>query len=328
MGYNQENFKRIRAEYETKALLAQRAADGRREEVHSQIPALRELDRHLSTFGLRIMKQAMEGGNTKEAVEQLRAENQSILAQRKQLLELHGYPEDYCKPHYECDLCCDSGYVGIRMCACMRRRLIEAGMESSGLGGLMRKQSFDNFSLDYYKHNKQEYLRMEQNFNRVKAYAEGFEISEQNHPQSLLFLGGTGLGKTHLSTAIAKTVIERGYDVFYNSAVGMISDFECRRFGNTAAMGDADNTERYVSCDLLILDDLGTEIVNQFTQSTLYYILNTRLNMSRPTVISTNLKAEDLVKTYNERITSRLIGEFDVIPFYGVDIRKQKLSQS
>ncbi len=327
MGYHQENFKRIRAEYETKALLAQRAADGRREEVHSHIPELRELDLRLSTFGLRIMKQAMEGGNTQSALDQLREENQRILAERRQLLELHGYPEDYCKPRYECDQCNDSGYVGIRMCVCMRRRLVEAGMESSGLGGLMKKQSFDNFSLDYYKNNRQDYARMEQNFRKVKAYAETFELTEKNHPKSLLFLGGTGLGKTHLSTAVAKTVIERGYDVFYNSAVGMISDFECRRFGNTAAMGDADNTERYVSCDLLILDDLGTEMVNQFTQSTLYYILNTRLNMNRPTVISTNLKAEELLKTYNERITSRLIGEFDLVPFYGVDVRKQKLSQ-
>lgn len=327
MGYHQENFKRIRAEYETKALLAQRAADGRREEVHQRIPELRELDRRLSTFGLRIMKQAMEGGNTQSALDQLREENQRILEQRRQLLALHGYPEDYCKPQYECDQCNDSGYVGIKMCVCMRRRLVEAGMESSGLGGLMKKQSFDNFSLDYYKNNRQDYARMEQNFRKVKSYAEAFELTEQNHPKSLLFLGGTGLGKTHLSTAVAKTVIERGYDVFYNSAVGMISDFECRRFGNTAAMGDADNTERYVSCDLLILDDLGTEMVNQFTQSTLYYILNTRLNMNRPTVISTNLKADELLKTYNERITSRLIGEFDLVPFYGVDVRKQKLSQ-
>ena len=327
MGYHQENFKRIRAEYETKALLAQRAADGRREEVHQRIPELRELDRRLSTFGLRIMKQAMEGGNTQSALDQLREENQRILEQRRQLLALHGYPEDYCKPQYECDQCNDSGYVGIKMCVCMRRRLVEAGMESSGLGGLMKKQSFENFSLDYYKNNRQDYARMEQNFRKVKSYAETFELTEQNHPKSLLFLGGTGLGKTHLSTAVAKVVIERGYDVFYNSAVGMISDFECRRFGNTAAMGDADNTERYVSCDLLILDDLGTEMVNQFTQSTLYYILNTRLNMNRPTVISTNLKAEELLKTYNERITSRLIGEFDLVPFYGVDVRKQKLSQ-
>lgn len=327
MGYNQENFKRIRAEYETKALLAQRAADGRREEVQARIPGLRELDNRLATFGLRIMRQAMESGITQETVAELQAENRRILDERAQLLERHGYPVDYCKPHYECEKCNDSGYVDIKMCSCMRRKLVEAGMQSSGLGGLLRKQSFENFSLDYYKANAREYGVMKQNFEIVRSYAETFTLTEQKQSESLLFLGGTGLGKTHLSTAIARTVIERGYDVFYNSAVGMISDFECRRFGNAAAMGDADNTERYVSCDLLILDDLGTEMFNQFTQSTIYYVLNTRLNASRPTVISTNLRAEELRKNYSDRITSRLIGEFRVLPFYGTDIRKQKLSQ-
>ncbi len=326
MGYNKENYKRIREEYETKALLAQRAADGRRQEVWERVPGLRELDAELSTFGLRIMKQAMEGGNTANAVEQLQAENRRILALRKSLLEKNGYPEDYCKPHYQCNTCCDSGYVGIKMCACMRRRIIEAGMESSGLGGLLKKQTFDNFSLDYYRSGAEEYARMEHNYNTVRAFAEGFELQGNEHPESLLFLGGTGLGKTHLSTAVAGTVLEKGYDVFYNSAVGMISDFEAKRFGTAVAMGDADNTERYISCDLLILDDLGTEVVNQFTQSTLYYILNTRLNLNRPTVISTNLGAADLRKTYSDRITSRLMGEFRVIPFYGTDVRRQKLN--
>ena len=325
MGYNQENFKRIRAEYETKALMAQRAADGRREEVEAKIPGLRELDQRLATFGLRIMKQAMEGGNTEESIAALREENQRILNERRQLLQLHGYPEDYCKPHYECEICQDSGYVGIRMCACMRRRLIEAGLEASGLGSLMKKQSFENFSLEYYRQSAEQYAQMREHIQAVRKYAENFSISEDHQPQSLLFMGGTGLGKTHLSTAVAKAVIERGYDVFYNSAVGMISDFETRRFGNSIAIADSDNTERYVTCDLLILDDLGTEVVNQFTQSTLYYVINTRLNAGRPTIISTNLTGNDLRKAYSDRITSRLIGEYSVIPFYGVDIRKQKL---
>ncbi len=327
MGYNKENFKRIREEYETKALLAQRAADGRREEVHARIPELQELDARLSSFGLRILKEAMSGGETSAAVERLREENKRILARRRELLLQNGYPEDYCKPHYECELCHDSGYVDLKMCSCMRRRLIEAGMEASGLGGLMKKQSFDNFSLDYYRKDAKQYQIMKHNFELIRAYANQFELSEKKHSESLLMLGGTGLGKTHLSTAIAKTVIEKGYDVFYNSAVGMISDFEDRRFGNSIGMGDADNTERYITCDLLIIDDLGTEVVNQFTQSTLYYVINTRLNSNRPTIISTNLRNDEIMKVYSDRITSRLMGEFLTLPFVGMDIRKQKLQQ-
>lgn len=326
MGYNQDNFRRIRAEYETKALRAEEAADARREELYGIIPTLRELDRSLSDFGLRLMKLAMEGGDTQAGVAKLREENERIRARRAALLEKHGYPADYCSPRYECDKCRDSGYVGIKMCSCMRRRLVEAGMISSGLGSLLQTQSFENFSLDYYRSDSEAFARMQKGLADVRTYAETFGSPEwQKRPHNLLFLGGTGLGKTHLSTAVAKVVLESGYDVFYNSAVGMVADFEIRRFGNSAAEGDADNTARYTSCDLLILDDLGTEMVNQFTLSVLYTVINTRMNAGKATVISTNLSAAELRKTYNDRITSRLFGEFTPIPFVGIDIRRQRI---
>ena len=328
MGYRKENYKNIREEYETKAFAVQKEADARRAEVYADIPAVKELDARLSSFGLRIMQAALHGGDTQGAIAALRAENETILAARAELLRIHGYPADYTEPHYACDKCKDSGYVGIQMCECMRMRLIEAGMESSGLGTLMRTQSFENFSLDYYRKNPEELARMEHNYKVVRAYAENFSMERgKPMPQSLLFLGGTGLGKTHLSTAVARQVIERGYDVFYNSAVGMISDFEFRRFGNSLAPTEGDNTERYTECDLLIIDDLGTEVVNQFTLSCLYHVLNTRLNLQKPTVISTNLNSNELRKVYSDRIISRLIGEYMLIPFYGTDIRRQKIEK-
>lgn len=326
MGYNKENFKRIRNEYETKALNAQSEADARRRELYLNIPTLQALDSRLGSFGLRIMESAISGKQSEVTIADLRAENERILAERAELLRAHGYPADYTEPQYECPKCCDSGYVGIKMCSCMRRRLIEAGMQSSGLSALMERQSFENFSLDYYKQDAQIQKRMEQLFKSVQNYAKRFSTDENNPSQSLLFLGGTGLGKTHLSTAVARVVIERGYDVYYNSAVGMISDFEFRRFGNSLAASEGDNTERYTECDLLIIDDLGTEVVNQFTLSCLYHVLNTRLNLRKPTIISTNLTAADLKKTYTDRISSRLLGEYVLMPFLGIDIRQQKIS--
>jgi DNA replication protein DnaC len=167
---------------------------------------------------------------------------------------------------------------------------------------------------------------MQHNFETVVQYAEQFKLSgDTPAPRSLLFLGGTGLGKTHLSTAVARTVIGRGYDVFYNSAVGMISDFEFRRFGNGLAQSEVDDTARYTECDLLIIDDLGTEVVNQFTLSCLYHVINTRLNLGLPTLISTNLTADELRRVYSDRITSRLLCEYLLIPFFGTDVRRQKL---
>ena len=326
MGYNKENFKRIRAEYETKTFRAQAEADARRTELYENIPALRELDQRLSEFGLRIMKAALSNGDTAQHVEALRAENERILQARKSLLERNGYPADYSEPRYECNVCRDTGYVGIKMCSCMRKSLVEAGMRSSGLGALIQKQSFENFSLDYYRTSPEHFRIMEDNYRYLFKYAHGFTLSASSPiPESLLFLGGTGLGKTHLSTAIARVVTERGYDVYYNSAVGMISDFESRRFGNGLAASSGEDTSAYIECDLLIIDDLGTEVINQFTLSCLYYVINTRLNLQKPTVISTNLTPAELRKSYNDRISSRLTGEFHVVPFYGVDVRKQKL---
>lgn len=326
MGYNQENFRRIRAEYETKAMKAEEAADERREELYRVIPGLRDLDRTLSGFGLRLMKQAMEGGDTQAGVASLQAENERIQAARRDLLARYGYPADYCSPRYECPKCRDSGYIGIRMCTCMRKKLTEAGMMSSGLGSLMKTQSFENFSLDYYKNDPAAYARMQDNLQKIRIYATNFGGPEWGKiAHNMLFFGGTGLGKTHLSTSIARVVIEHGYDVFYNSAVGMLADFETQRFGNSAVLGDADNTSRYTTCDLLILDDLGTELVNQFTLSVLYTVINTRMNLAKATIISTNLTAAELRKTYSDRITSRLFGEFNPIPFVGTDVRKLKI---
>lgn len=328
MGYNKENYKRIRAEYETKSLRAQQLADERRRELYLAIPELKDLDLQLSQFGLRILQTAMHQKNTDDAIEKLRIENQRITAQRAQLLKSHGYAADYSEPRYECDLCKDVGYVGIKMCSCMRNRLIEAGMASSGLAALMKKQSFENFSLDYYKQNPKDYEIMRAVLQTLRNYASEFSIgTEAPASASLLLWGGTGLGKTHLSTAIAGKVIERGYDVYYNSAVGMLSDFEQRRFGNglISGEGSSDDTARYVECDLLILDDLGTEVVNQFTVSCLYHVINTRLNLQKPTIVSTNLSIAELRKIYNDRITSRLTGEFQMVPFYGTDVRRQKL---
>ena len=326
MGYNKENFKRIRTEYETKTFKAQAAADARREALYRVIPTLQEMDQSLSAFGLRIMESALSNRDTREQVAQLRAENERVRQARAALLEKYGYPADYTEPKYECDACRDTGYVDIRMCSCMRNRLIEAGMQSSGLSGLMSKQSFDNFSLEYYRNNEEAYNRMVGNFRKIKEYAENFTTeSGKMDPLNLFFYGGTGLGKTHLSTAVARKVIERGYDVFYNSAVGMISDFENRRFGNGVAQGDGDMTARYTECDLLIIDDLGTEVVNQFTVSCLYHVINTRLNLQKPMVINTNLSGQELRKIYADRITSRLIGDFLMIAFFGVDVRSQKI---
>ena len=196
MGYNKDNYKRIREEYATKGFRAQEEADVRRAELYASIPELREMDLRLSEFGLRIMQAALRREDTAREVAALREENERMQRARRALLTHHGFPEDYSEPKYECALCNDTGYVGIKMCSCMRKGLIEAGMESSGLLTLLRKQSFENFSLDYYKADEKHYQSMRETYRNLHHYAHSFSIEAgKPMPSSLLFLGGTGLGR-------------------------------------------------------------------------------------------------------------------------------------
>ena len=322
MGYNRENFNRIREEYEKKYMNARNAANSRLFEIHAKIPEIMKIDRVLSETGAKIMSIICSGDSDAQAkIEKLRAENKALADARAELLVLHGYSVDYTDVKYECEKCGDSGYVDTEMCECMKKKLIFAGYESSGMSRLLAEQNFSNFSLDYYKNDAQTYNNMCHVYDVMKSYAENF--SSQNGENLALF-GGTGLGKTHLSSAVAGRVIERGYDVVYTTAVSLVSDYENRRFG-TGMNADGGDVEKYSNCELLIIDDLGTEVVNQFTVSCIYNIINTRLNKRLSTILSTNLTQSEFRQKYWDRITSRVFGEYMALLFTGVDVRKQKL---
>ena len=324
MGYNRNNLKRIKEEYLTKHLVAEREAEACLRQVHAKLPEVADIDRKLSRLGIDLMGIALKGGADLEArLAEKRRETDELNEKRAALLVAGGYPADYTDVKYECKKCADSGYVGIKMCDCMRNALIMAGFESSGIARLLDKQTFENFSLEYYRQSPEGYRMMERIFEFAKNYAETFEPGKS---ESIAMFGGTGLGKTHLSSAIAKRVIEKGNDVFYVTAVNMVADFEAEQF-NSSQVEKGELTDRYFDCDLLIIDDLGTELANQFTVSCLYNLLNVRINRGAATLISTNLTQQDLFKKYNDRITSRIIGEFRILPFTGTDIRMQKIKK-
>lgn len=323
MGYNRENYKRIREEYQTKYLRAREAADARRMELHSFIPAVADLDRSLSETGLEIMRVTLEGGEKREEkLSAIRERNELLLAARAEMLEAAGYPADYSSIRYDCDLCADSGYVDGKMCSCMRRALTLAGYESSGIADLLQTQTFETFSLEYYRRDPNAYERMEYNLKMMRKYAEEFSADKM---RNLLLMGSTGLGKTHLSSAVARTVIDRGFDVQYVTAVGMLGDFEYQRFGNSITGDEGENVARYYDCDLLIIDDLGTEVINQFTLSCIYNVINIRLTRKKSTVISTNFTQKELRDKYWDRVTSRLFGEYLPLMFVGTDVRRVKI---
>lgn len=318
MGYNRDDLIRIKAEYREKYQRARRNADMRADEVYLRIPRIKEIDVALSRTALEIMSAVTNGKESaEEALARVRAKNATLMEERDALLKSAGYPEDYTDVHYDCERCGDTGYIDGKMCDCMKRELVMAGYQSSGLGKLISTQSFENFSLDYYKTGGANYRNMELYFTSLRSFAQGFTADTY---KNFLLVGGTGLGKTHLSTSVAKAVIERGFDVLYVSAIDMFADFEQKQFGN-----GEDNTRRYFDCDLLIIDDLGTELTNQFTVSCLYNVINSRINTARSTFINTNLSKKEIETKYAERITSRLFGEYYPLVFTGVDIRKQKI---
>ncbi|MCQ2432437.1 MAG: ATP-binding protein [Clostridia bacterium] len=323
--YNKENYRRIKREFQQKHFAAEENMKAHRAEAERMIPELAEIDRALAETGVKIFGAAMQGKEgLEERIAKLRAENEELLAIRGEILASHGYPRDYVNIHYDCPLCKDTGFTegGKSLCTCMKRALTLAGYESSGIGGLLETQNFASFSLDYYK-NPKEHEIMRRNLEEAEQYVKIFSDRCANN---ILMFGATGLGKTHLSTAIAKAVIDRGYDVVYDTAVNIFSDFEAEHFSRSYQNQDETKpTDRYFDCDLLIIDDLGAELSNQFTVSCLYNLLNTRLNHGKSVIISTNLTYGDITKRYTARVSSRLLGEYHQFHFVGTDVRMEKI---
>ena len=312
--YGYENYRKVKDILRARREGAIGAAEGRTLEVCSKSPRFAEIEKELRSTGLLLFKTACAGGD----IEPIKKRNTELLNERSKILAELGYPEDYTDAKYTCTICNDTGCDAEKMCRCMRELIITENIKSSGMGALIEKQSFDNFDLDRYKKDSDEYKIMKYNYQTARLFAEKFGESGIH---TLLFTGKTGTGKTHLSTAIARVVIERGFEVLYDSTQNVVSAFETDRFrsgyGQYEPQGD-----KFLDCDLLILDDLGAEFTNQFTVSCLYNLINTRQNKGLATVISTNLSGAELKNKYESRIYSRLLGTGSItLSFVGDDYR-------
>ena len=323
MAYSAEVMQRARAR------LAQAKADRESENqehlarAYAQVPRIREIDNLLRrTMVLAAQAAFAKGGDMREELNKVREANLALQQERAALVAVH-FEEGYLDDSPICDRCGGSGYVGSQMCECLQELCRqEQRKELSLLSG--GKESFNQFRLDYYpdrvdpKYGASPRTIMERNFQNCRRYAATFAMSSGN----LLFVGGTGLGKTFLSACIARMVSDRGYSVAYESAPHLFSKLEQAKFG-----GDEDakrDTRKLTECDLLIIDDLGTEMPGQFVTAALYSLLNDRLLTGKPMVISTNLNVDEISKRYSPQIASRLHGSFQRLTFVGEDIRVMK----
>ena len=297
----------------------------RHREVYARVPEIRALDGEIAALVPRAAAGALGGG---ASLDELRAKSLELQARRAELLVEHGWPMDYLDGAWDCPRCRDTGYVRGEMCQCLQKLYDQAqAKDLSALLGL-GSESFDGFDLSYYDARPDPVsgvsprAQMETVYGLCKDYAQSFGRSRVN----LLFRGGTGLGKTFLSACVAREVARQGYSVVYETAVAAMAAYESARFDRD---GDAaGQTRRMEQCDLLILDDLGTEMVSPFSVSALYTLVNTRLLAGKNTIISTNLTAGQMAKRYSPQIVSRLEGEYQVLSFAGSDIRALKKARS
>lgn len=316
MGYDSEVVLQANEIFRLRRITAAEIQQAHRTEVYKKIPRIKEIDRQISKRYSELIQNAFSGKAPTKA--EIKSLSFDLRAEKAELLVENGFPIDYLDMKYMCKKCSDEGYVNRKMCTCYQRELVRLSGEKSKLASLLSEQTFKNFKLELYPDipsgSASPRKQMEKGLIRCKEYAEKFSISSGN----LFFNGPTGLGKTFLSSCIAGELIGKGFSVVYDSVANIISRFESVQFnkGGTPA-----ELNIYDDCDLLIIDDLGTEFITQFSESVIYTLLNNRINAHKPIIVSSNLDQNTIQQYYSQSIVSRLTGEFSTIPFTGSDIR-------
>lgn len=326
MGYAKEIYQKAQRALDESRAAAQRDAERRRAALYAELPQLAQIERELSATGLAAAQAAISGGgDAPKLIDELRARNLALQERRARILRDAGKPADALEVCYACPKCEDTGYIGQTQCACLKTLLRELAYESLGDMSGAGDCRFETFDLSYYPvqpcgpYNIVPRRAMEKVLSACRDYARTFSLKSE----SLLFLGGTGLGKTHLSLAIAHEVISQGYGVVYTTAPRLLDRLQTQQFSRGAG-GGTDYQALVGECDLLVIDDLGAEFSTSFSVAALYNLINSRIIERRPTVISTNFDEQVLRERYGDRILSRLLCAYRPMQFYGEDIRMLK----
>ncbi|MBQ6020108.1 MAG: ATP-binding protein [Clostridia bacterium] len=326
MKYSARIVEKATEELNARRSRAELDASVRRAEIFRRFPEAKAIDEKISAASrefLRIMT-IREKNERKRQLDALERENLELQRLLREFLENCGYAADCLEPRYFCSKCRDTGTRGGRTCECFETLLKQTAYRELCESSPLDLCSFDDFDLNYYSADdgnngsKSSRAIMESIYHYCRMYADDFSMDSPN----LLMYGGTGLGKTHLSLSIAGEVIDKGFAVIYDSCPNLTAKLDKEKFQR--AEGDTEDT--LMDCDLLIIDDLGAEFRNQFTVSALYNIINTRLLRRKPTIISTNLDIAGIQDIYQERIASRIIGDYELLRFVGRDIRQLKKS--
>jgi DNA replication protein DnaC len=339
MGITNSQYDAIMRVYEKRRVDNHHVEEARRQAAYDAIPALGQLDRAVASLSVEALRRSLKGGKPQSGEGVLPASLGAHLKdaaggmapeqRRRQLLAAHGFPEDYLDPVYTCPDCHDTGWQGAKHCHCFDREVISLFYTQSGLSDILLKENFDTFDLSLYREDlidersgKSSRQIMTSALSACKRFAQGYGNGKQM--DDLLLTGKAGLGKTFLTHCIAKELIDKGRSVIYYSAGELFDQLASHRFGREDDPLEGVDDAFLTGCDLLIIDDLGTEYINSFVGSALFQLLNARISLRRGTVISTNLSPLEIGRIYSDRISSRIMEHFILIRVFGEDIRVRK----
>lgn len=326
MHLRNEQYKHLYSVYNETQLHNERIQQSRRQEVYRKIPAFETLNHRLAELSVEIVRAKLEDGV--ESLAKFQQEVDVIKKEKERLLTEHGYATDYLDRIYTCPDCRDTGYIGDEKCPCFQSRIVEYLYEQSNLKEILDHENFSHFSTDYYPDDYIEEttgLTPRDNSLKILQTAQFFSKHFAETHDNLLLYGNTGVGKTFLSHCIAKEALDQSHTVVYLTSLGLFDILEMNKFDRQLRSEEKSASVSYIlNCDLLIIDDLGTELNNSFTSSQLYQVLDTRLIHQKSTIISTNLSFDDLREQYSERIFSRITSGYTLLKLTGDDIRLKK----
>ncbi len=332
MNYSMIDMDDILSEYYKRQSDNIRSLEDRKEEIYEKIPEIEKLSHEISDYALTIAKQRIMKVEGIPSPEEAQKHIDDLSKEKTELLRRNGYPADYLEMHYTCPLCKDEGYVDDKPCKCFTNHIINEFYKSSNLLSMIGEENFDSFRLDYYSDKplspgkKSPRENVEDILSRSHKFIDGFGKSK--NAGNIYIFGDVGLGKTFLCNCIAKALLDKGFTVFYVTAIEMFEIISQKIRSKDQADDIMKLYDFIYSSELLIIDDLGTETNNSFIQSNLFDIINRRLLLGKSTIISSNMDINDLKEHYTERTASRVIENYDFFRMYGDNIRYTKKLQT
>lgn len=318
-------YEQLMSQYYDRQLHSRHIAEQRYQEVLEAIPAMRTLEQRIQDISLAHARARLTGVGQPE---DLSGQIAAVTEEKEKLLVAHGFPADYLRPVYECPDCQDTGYIGDKKCHCFEKEIVNFLYSQSNLQEVLAKENFAHFNLELYPDDYMEETTGQtprDNMRNILRTAKEFIRNFDNGCQNLLLYGNTGVGKTFLANCIARELLDSFHTVVYLTSLKLFDILETYKFDRDLSQAEKDASISYIlDSDLLIIDDLGTELNNSFTSSQLYRCIDTRQNNGSSTIISTNLSFDDLREQYSERIFSRITSNYTLLKLTGDDIRLQK----